>query len=110
MLPRVNEGGEVVATESVAAGVGREVGELVPAMSFFLWPLSMHFLALSQAPPVLEEEMAICTPLTRPPMRRPDRANLPKQKPTKRGVKMTRAAGAIISLREPSVATATQAA
>jgi hypothetical protein len=52
-------------------------------------PLSMYFLALSQAPPVFAAEIAICTPLTMAPGRNPARMIGPKAKPSRRGEKMT---------------------
>lgn len=52
-------------------------------------PDSMNFLALSQAPPVLELEMAIWTPLTRAPGNKPATALGPKKRPTINGVRMT---------------------
>mmetsp|Transcript_55567 Transcript_55567/g.126327 ORF Transcript_55567/g.126327 Transcript_55567/m.126327 type:complete len:290 (+) Transcript_55567:2-871(+) len=64
---------------------------------------SMNFLALSQAPPVLDMEMASCTPLTRPPVRRPNTAYTPKKVPATRGASITSAEGATISRSEASV-------
>lgn len=49
----------------------------------------MYFLALSQAPPVLEADRAICTPLTMAPGKKPIRALGPKKKPNKKGVTVT---------------------
>jgi len=57
-----------------------------PSLNF---PDSIYFLALSQAPPVLELEIAIWTPLTRAPGNKPATALGPKRKPTTRGVIMT---------------------
>ena len=66
----------------------------VPFVTFFplssiIAPLSMYFLALSQAPPVLAAEMAICTPLTMAPGRNPARMVGPKANPSTRGDRMT---------------------
>lgn len=53
------------------------------------------YLALSQAPPVLLAEIAICTPDTRAPARTPATASAPSKKPTTKGVAITSAPGAI---------------
>mmetsp|Transcript_5154 Transcript_5154/g.15488 ORF Transcript_5154/g.15488 Transcript_5154/m.15488 type:complete len:245 (+) Transcript_5154:1796-2530(+) len=66
-------------------------------------PASKYFLALSQAPPVLEAEMASWTPEMRAPTRTPARVLTPKRVPTTRGVKMTKAPGGPISAREACV-------
>lgn len=63
----------------------------------------MYFLALSQAPPVLEKEKAICTPETIIPARSPLTAYIPKRVPTTMGEPMTRRPGAIIFYREALV-------
>ena len=63
----------------------------------------MYFFALSQAPPVLAADMAICTPLTKDPGRNPARMTGPKANPSPNGVKMTKAPGAIISIRDALV-------
>ena len=52
-------------------------------------PDSMYFFALSQAPPVFDEDMAIWTPETRAPGKIPAIAFGPKRKPVTNGVKMT---------------------
>ena len=52
-------------------------------------PAYMYFFALSQAPPVLEAEIAICTPLTMAPGRKPRRALGPKKNPRRKGVAVT---------------------
>lgn len=49
----------------------------------------MYFLALSQAPPVFAAEIAICTPLTMAPGRKPAKTTGPKMKPKAKGVKIT---------------------
>ncbi len=49
----------------------------------------MYFLALSQAPPVLDDEIAICTPLTIAPGKKPRSALGPKANPKKKGVTVT---------------------
>lgn len=63
----------------------------------------MYFLALSQAPPVLAADIAIWTPLTIAPGKKPARILGPKMKPRAKGVKMTRHPGAIISISEALV-------
>jgi len=52
-------------------------------------PLSIYFLALSQAPPVLAAEIAFWTPLTMAPGKNPAKMVGPNAKPRTRGVKMT---------------------
>merc|ERR1719436_1149668 len=66
-------------------------------------PAEMYFLELSQAPPVLLMEIASCTLETRAPERRPAQAFLPKPRPATSGLKIMRAPGANISLKEASV-------
>eukprot|EP00759_Apiculatamorpha_spiralis_P041154 PhF_6_TR39739/c0_g1_i1/m.59160 len=53
-------------------------------------PPSTYFLALSQAPPVLELAMAIWTPDTRAPGNIPARASLPNKIPHRMGEPMTK--------------------
>merc|ERR1719506_2294348 len=53
-------------------------------------PDSMYFLALSQAPPELDIEMASCTPETKAPDKRPAVQFLPKKIPARSGERMTR--------------------
>ncbi len=52
-------------------------------------PLSMYFLALSQAPPVLAAEIAIWTPLTIAPGRKPAMMVGPNANPRIKGVRIT---------------------
>jgi hypothetical protein len=73
-----------------------------------LAPASMYFLALSQAPPVLDMDTAICTPDTRPPASTPARQRVPKSAPAMTGVSITSAPGAIISRSEDEVEISTQ--
>jgi hypothetical protein len=54
----------------------------------------MYFFALSQAPPVLDMDTAICTPDTKAPARRPARARVPKRVPQITGDSITRAPAA----------------
>lgn len=61
---------------------------------------STYFLALSQAPPVLDMDTAICTPETKAPARRPASVRVPKRTPTTTGESMTKQPGGIISERE----------
>ncbi len=49
----------------------------------------MYFFALSHAPPVLDDEIAICTPLTMAPGKKPNNALGPKANPRKKGVTVT---------------------
>lgn len=49
----------------------------------------MYFLALSQAPPVLAAEIAICTPLTMAPGKNPAKITGPNMNPRASGEKMT---------------------
>jgi hypothetical protein len=64
---------------------------------------SMNFFALSQAPPLLAQEIAIYTPLTKIPARRPATAFGPNKNPVKIGVSMTIMPGRIISTRDDYV-------
>ena len=57
--------------------------------SSFINPASMYFLALSHAPPVFDDEIAICTPLTIAPGKNPRRALGPNANPSKKGVTVT---------------------
>lgn len=66
----------------------------------------MYFLQLSQAPPVLAEEIAIYTPETKDPGNIPANPFGPNNTPNTNGVKITRQPGAIISLRDSLVETA----
>lgn len=66
----------------------------VPLVTFLpfssiMAPLSMYFLALSQAPPVLAAETAIWTPLTIAPGRKPARIDGPNANPRTKGLKIT---------------------
>jgi len=79
---------------------------LCSSLPFFLttlsttsYPDSMYFLALSQAPPVFEALMASYTPLISAPGRRPSTKRGPKNIPVTIGVTITKAPGAIISVR-----------
>ena len=49
----------------------------------------IYFLALSHAPPVFDDEIAICTPDTRPPASKPAKAPVPMMKPTTSGEPIT---------------------
>merc|ERR1719356_1629330 len=66
-------------------------------------PAEIYFFELSQAPPVLLMEIASCTLETKAPESKPAHAFFPKPSPATRGLKMTRAPGASISLSEASV-------
>ncbi len=66
----------------------------VPLVTFLpfssiIAPLSIYFLALSQAPPVLAAETAICTPLTIAPGKKPARIEGPNAKPRISGLRIT---------------------
>ena len=54
--------------------------------------------------------MAICTPLTSAPARRPASVRVPKRVPVMMGVSITRQPGGTISTRDASVDMATQRA
>jgi hypothetical protein len=69
----------------------------------WLVPASMYFLALSQAPPVFEKEIAIYTPLTMIPASNPETPCTPNNIPTIKGDPITSMPGAIIFLREADV-------
>ena len=65
--------------------------------STITWPFSTYFLALSQAPPVLEDEMAIWMEETIAPASMPATASTPRKMPNARGVVITKMAGGTIS-------------
>ncbi len=69
------------------------------------FPASMYFLALSQAPPALADEIAIETPEINIPGNNPATAVGPKNKPTTNGDPKTMVAGKNISYKEAVVAT-----
>jgi hypothetical protein len=71
--------------------------------STFNFPYSTYFLQLSQAPPVLDIEIAIYTPETKAPGNNPATAFGPKKNPTTNGVKRTKQPGAIIYFNEALV-------
>lgn len=66
----------------------------------------MYFLALSQAPPELAEEIAIETPETKIPGKSPATPMGPNKIPTMKGTPKTMKAGKNISEREDLVAIA----
>lgn len=70
------------------------------------YPDSIYFLALSQAPPELAEEMAMDTPEIKIPGKTPATQVGPKNTPAMKGVPKTMKAGKNISLREDLVAIA----
>lgn len=67
------------------------------------FPASIYFLALSQAPPELENEMAIYTPETIEPAKRPLTPLAPNRNPIIIGESKTNKPGANISLKEDLV-------
>jgi len=66
-------------------------------------PPSIYFFALSQAPPVLDIEIAYYTPEIKAPGKIPAIALGPKKIPTTNGVMITSNAGATISLNDEAV-------
>jgi len=64
------------------------------------YPDSIYFLALSQAPPELAEEMAMDTPEIKIPGKTPATAEGPKKTPATKGVPKTINAGKNISSNE----------
>lgn len=70
----------------------------------FIYPDSIYFLALSQAPPELAEEIAMETPETKIPGKTPATAVGPKKTPTTNGVPKQIRAGKNISCKEDLVA------
>jgi len=76
---------------------------MVPSLAVY-YPDSMYFLALSQAPPELAEEMAIETPEMKIPGKTPATAVGPKKIPATKGVPKTMMAGKNISFKEDLVA------
>jgi hypothetical protein len=63
----------------------------------------MYFFALSQAPPLFAEEVAIDTPETKMPGNNPATAVGPNNKPMNNGAQITSRPGANISLNAPFV-------
>ncbi len=63
----------------------------------------MYFLALSQAPPVFEKEIAIYIPETIDPARRPLTPLAPNRNPINIGESRTKSPGAIISFMDEEV-------
>ena len=68
-------------------------------------PLPIYFLQLSHAPPVFDIEIAIYTPETKTPGKRPAIRTGWNKIPKNRGVKMTKIPGNIISLKDAYVDT-----
>lgn len=95
-------GSPTVSPTTAALWMSDPLATLFPSSSIMA-PLSIYFLALSQAPPVLAAEMAICTPLTNAPGKKPARILGPNTNPKNRGVKITKAPGAIISIKDALV-------
>ena len=79
--------------------------ECLPTLypSTIRFPPSIYFLALSQAPPVFEKEIAIYMPDTIEPARSPLTPLAPKRKPITIGERRTKSPGAIISLIDEEV-------
>ena len=63
----------------------------------------MYFLALSQAPPELEDEMATWTPLTMAPASRPETPLGPRKTPVTMGAPMTIIPGRIMEFSDALV-------
>ena len=68
------------------------------------YPLSMYFLALSQAPPTLADEIAIAIPETKIPGKTPATAVVPNKIPTTNGTPKQINPGKNISHKEDYVA------
>jgi len=64
---------------------------------------SIYFFALSQAPPVFDDEIAIWIPETITPVKYPATDEGPKTKPRIRGEKITKTPGMIISFKDALV-------
>ena len=71
-------------------------------------PVSMYFLALSQAPPAFDMKIAMPKPQTSVPQMSPMTPGTPRIRPTKIGTATARTEGMIISLSAESVEMATQ--
>jgi hypothetical protein len=67
------------------------------------FPPSIYFLQLSHAPPVFEKEIAIYTPETITPAKRPLTALCPNKNPKTRGENTTKSPGGSISRSEETV-------
>ncbi len=63
------------------------------------FPISIYFLALSQAPPLFAINIASIIPVINVPANIPPRASAPNKNPTTNGDAIAKNAGTIISLR-----------
>mmetsp|Transcript_2049 Transcript_2049/g.3986 ORF Transcript_2049/g.3986 Transcript_2049/m.3986 type:complete len:292 (+) Transcript_2049:887-1762(+) len=104
--PDVSLNGSPIVSPTTVASCSLEP---LPVLSFQS-PLSIHFLALSQAPPALAMKMASIKPDTKAPMRSPPNASRPNTKPHTNGEQMANTPGIIISMREALVEIATHSA
>jgi len=102
--PEVSFNGSPTVSPITAALCSEDPFFLTSPLSSVNYPDSMYFLALSQAPPALAEEIAMETPEMRIPGRTPATAVGPKRKPTRKGVPITITAGRNISTRADLVA------
>lgn len=82
------KGSPTVSPTTAALWIYEPFKTLFPSSSNIA-PLSIYFFALSQAPPVLAAEIAICTPLTIAPGRKPANTTGPNMNPKAKGEKMT---------------------
>lgn len=90
--PEVSLRGSPTVSPITAALCSSEPFFLIsPSTSYY--PDSMYFLALSQAPPALADEVAMVTPETKIPGKIPATAVGPKNNPTTNGAKITRSPG-----------------
>ena len=99
--PEVSLNGSPTVSPTTAALWGSE--PLPPK-----WPSSIHFLALSQAPPLLAIINANSTPLTVAPASMPPKAMGPRPKPTATGANTANRPGRIISRSAAAVLISTQ--
>lgn len=98
--PEVSFKGSPTVSPITAALCSSECFFLTTPNESLNYPLSIYFLALSQAPPVFEEEIAMLTPETKIPGNTPATAVGPKKIPTTNGVPSTIVAGKNISCNE----------
>lgn len=102
--PEVSFNGSPTVSPTTAALCSLEPFFLIIPSDPVNYPDSMYFLALSQAPPALAEEIAIDTPEIKIPGNIPATAVGPKKIPIRKGVPRTIKAGKNISSKEDFVA------
>lgn len=102
--PEVSFNGSPIVSPITAALCSSDPFFLITPSDPVYYPDSIYFLALSQAPPELAEEIAIETPEIKIPGKTPATAVGPKKIPATKGVPKTIKAGKNISSNEDLVA------